>query len=121
MAVTISDVEMQSSMGWDQLPDQNKQHLLDQAEREVTDLYSGRVSTLSEIEGNKDDLVELVAAHKFELASGGEAQSESATGGSVNYNTVTGEIPNGWSETRYGRQALEYIRDETGFSMVRTR
>jgi len=119
--VTIDDVEMHSSTGWSQLPDANKTHLLEQAEREVTDLYSGRVSTLAEIEGNKDDLVELVTAHKWELAEGGEAQSESATGGSVNYNTVTGEIPNSWSETRFGRQALEYIRDSQGISMVTTR
>lgn len=126
MAVTVSDVEALSAKGWQHLDDAGggktqKQALLDRAERFVNTTMSDRVATLPEIEGDRDDLISLVAAHHFELASGGEAQSESSTGGSVNYNTVTGEVMNGLSETRYGRMALEYVRDEQGISMVRTR
>jgi hypothetical protein len=79
------------------------------------------VATLSILEGNRDDFVRWVAAHYAELSMGGEAQSESATGGSVNYNTVTGENLNGLSETRYGRQALDYVRSRANIGLVLTR
>ena len=121
MPPSISDVENHSSTGWSQLADAKKTHLLDIATQEANDIYGGRVATLSILEGNKDDFIEYLAAHKWELAEGGEAQSESATGGSVNYNTVTGEVMNGLSETRYGRQALEYLRDESRIGFVKTR
>lgn len=121
MAPSVSEVRLLSSTGWEgTYQDSEVQQFIDFAEREVKGLYGGRVSTLSETEGDLDDLIALVAAHKLELAEGGEAQSESATGGSVNYNTVTGEVPNGWSETRYGRQALDYIRQMQSIGMVRT-
>ena len=120
MAVTVSDVEDWDSKSWSQLDSTKKSNLLDKAERYVSTVFDGRVATLSEIEGDRDDLITLVAAHFWELAEGGEAQSESATGGSVNYNTVTGEVYNGLSETRYGRMALEYVRDESQIGIVRT-
>lgn len=121
MAPTIDDVELLSSQGWQgTFEPQEIQDIIDFAEREVKGLYGGRVATLSETEGDLDDLIALVAAHKLELAEGGEAQSESATGGSVNYNTVTGENLMGWSETRYGRQALDYLRQLQSIGIVKT-
>lgn len=119
--VTRSEVEDLRADGWQALDGTKKDNLIDIATRQVDDLYSGRVATLGEIEGDTDDLKKLVSAHLFELAEGGEAQSESSTGGSVNYNTVTGETYAGWSETRYGRQALEYIRDEQSIGLVTTK
>lgn len=121
MAITRSDVEPLSATSWDSLSDSKKDELINIAERQVDDLYGGRVATLGEIEGNTDDLKKWVAAHLFELAEGGEPQSESGTGGSINYNTSPGELPKGWSTTRYGQQALEYVRDETSIGFVRTR
>ena len=121
MAPTVSDVEDWASKEWNALDSTKKQNLLDKADRFVSSNFGGRVSTLPEIEGDRDDLISLVAAHFYELSEGGEAQSESSTGGSINYNTVTGETYNGLSETRYGRMALEYVRDEQSVGMVRTR
>ena len=120
MTPTIAEVESLSNMGWQGLDDTLKQDLLDISEREADTIYSGQTSTLSILEGNRDDFIKYLAAHKWEQAEGGEAQSENAGGGSVTYNTVTGEIPKGLSETRYGRTALEYIRDEMSISVVRT-
>lgn len=120
MAPTIAEVESLDAKGWNSLDDTKKQDLLDMAERQANQLHEGRVSTLSIIDGDQDDFIKFLSAHLWTLAEGGEAQSESATGGSVNYNTVTGEVPNGLSETRYGRQALEYIRDDQGIGFVTT-
>lgn len=120
MPPTVAEVESLSSTGWSSLETSKKEDLLDMAERQANDLHSGRVGTNAIIDGDKDDFIKLLAAHMYEIAEGGEAQSESSTGGSVNYNTVTGEIPNGLSETRYGRQALEYIRDDSGIGFVTT-
>lgn len=117
--VTVSDVEALSSTGWKQaLEPTQKSALLEIAKNEAGDLYGGRVSTLSEQEGNRDDFVKWLAAHKFELATGGEAQNEGSQGGSVNYNTVTGDPMNSLTETRYGRVALEYLRQGQSISFV---
>jgi hypothetical protein len=120
MAVTRADVEKLDSKSWSQLPDNHKDELLNIAERQASDIYGGDVSTLSIIEGNRDDFVKYLAAHLWELAEGGEAQSESSTGGSVNYNTVTGNPMSSLTETRFGRVAQEYVRDESGIGLVRT-
>jgi hypothetical protein len=120
MAPTVSDVEALSSMSWENFDQSKKQELLDMAEREADQLYAGNVSTLPEIEGDRDDFIKLLAAHKWELAEGGEAQSESNTGGSVNYNTVTGDTIDNLSQTRYGREAESYLRNSASIGFVTT-
>lgn len=120
MAVSVSDVENLDSMGWQSLGSTQKQDLLEIAEREADSIYSGDTSTISILEGNRDDFIKYLAAHKWEQAEGGEAQSENAGGGSVTYNTVTGDVLKGLSETRFGRTAMEYLRSEQSFGIVRT-
>lgn len=119
MAVAIEDVEKLDSKSWSQLPDSHKTEMLNIAENRADTMYGGDASTLSIIEGNRDDFVKYLTAHLWELAEGGEAQSESSTGGSVNYNTVTGETMNSLTQTRYGREALEYL-DRGGVGIVRS-
>lgn len=121
MAVTIDDVEALDSTGWTQLTDSKKQELLDIAERQINGPLSARVSTLPTVIGDQDDALKFLAAHYWELAEGGESQSESSQGGNVNYNTVTGEWSDGLSETRYGRTLRDtYLRDKLGIGMVTT-
>ena len=117
--VTIEDVENLSSKGWTQLIDEKKQALLDRAEREANGIYSKRVSTLPTIVGQKDDFIMLLAAHHWELAQGGEAQSESSSGGSVNYNNPQGDTELSLTQTRYGREAYRYLRDNQGIGVIR--
>jgi hypothetical protein len=119
MAVTISDVEKLDSKSWSQLPDSHKTEMLNIAQRRADNQYGGDASTLSIVEGSRDDFVKWLAAHLWELAEGGEAQSESGAGGSVNYNTVTGETFDDLGQTRYGRVAREYV-DRGGAGIVRT-
>lgn len=121
MAVTIDDVESLDSTGWTQLNDTKKQDLLDIAKNQIEGPLSARVSTLPTIIGDQDDALKFLAAHYWELAEGGESQSESSQGGNVNYNTVTGDWTDGLSETRYGRALRDtYLRDKLGIGVVRT-
>lgn len=121
MAVTVSDVENHSSNGWQHLEQDKKQHLLEVARDEVNTLYSGRVSTLDQIKGDKDRLIEYVTAHKYQLAEGGDPSSESGGGGNASYDLKNRDVPSGWTETKWGRQAIDYIRDDAQIGVVRTR
>lgn len=120
MAVTVADVEDLSAKGWEHLDTPKKEALLTDARAERDTLYTEKVATLPTLDGDKDVFTKNLAAHKWELASGGESQSESATGGSVTYNTVSGETLNSLTETRFGRTALEHLRNKARIGIVRT-
>jgi len=120
MAVTKEDVEDLSSMGWSQLNDSKKDDLLSIAQEITNGVYSGRIATLGEVEGNREDFEKWVAAHVWELAEGGEAQSESGEGGSVNYNSAAADVEDWLSLTRYGMGAKVYIRYDSKIGMVTT-
>ena len=122
MAVTLSDVEELDAQGWQQIDDAVKQESLDRARRLLDNQFSDRVATLPTFVGSRDDGLKLLAAHLIEMATGGEAQSESTEGSSVTYNTVTGETVDNLTETRYGRQFSDYyLRDRLGIGVIRPR
>jgi hypothetical protein len=118
---TVSDVEALSSTGWKQLADTKKQALLDDAIEETDSLYSDRQARMPTLDGSRSIFIKNLAAHKWELAEGGESQSESNGGGSVSYNTVTGDAIESLQQTRYGRTALDHVRDRQGLGIARTR
>ena len=118
---TVADVEAVSSTSWEQLDIDKKQALLDDAIREAESIYTGRFARLPTIEGDETIFKKYLAAHKWEIAEGGEPQSESAGGGSVTYNTVTGDALSNLQQTRYGREALNHVRDEQGIAIERSR
>lgn len=121
MAVSKSDVEDLDSTGWTQLSDSKKDELLNIAETLIDGQLSEQQSHFSTLQGDRDDAVQWLAAHFFELAEGGESQSQSTQGGNVNYNTVTGEWTNSLSETRFGRVLNDmYLRNRQGLGIVRT-
>ena len=121
MSITRTDVEALSSTGWDQLNDDKKDELIEIAESLVDGQLSKRQSRFSSIEGNRDHAKRLMCAHLWELAQGGESQSDNTQGGSVSFNTVTGEWQQSLTETRYGRMLNDlYLRDRQGLSIVRT-
>jgi len=122
MAVTKSDVENYGSKGWQQLDTDVKDELLSHAQALIQNQFQDRVATLPTLIGNEEDATKLLTAHLWELAEGGEAQSESGEGGNVTYNTVTGETINSLTETRYGRMFSDlYLRDRLGIGVVRSR
>lgn len=122
MAVTTSDVDNLSSTGWTQLDSGKKTELLNTAEALVDGQLSTQQSRFPTLEGDRDDAVTWLAAHFYELAEGGEAQSENSQGGSVSFNTVTGEWMSTLSETRYGRVLSDfYLRNRQSLGIVKTR
>jgi len=111
-------VEQVSSTGWTQLSDSRKNELIRQALGERDTLYSGDMSRLPTLDGDGEVFTINLAAHKWELAEGGEAQSESGEGGSVNYNTSGGE--DYLEQTRYGKTALRHIWQDNSIAVTRT-
>jgi len=122
MSVTIADVESLDATGWSQMDQAVKEQALERARRLLDNQFSDKVATLPTFVGSRDDGLKLLTAHLIELAQGGEAQSESSEGGSVTYNTVTGEPLDSLSETRYGREFQDfYLRDRLGIGVIRSR
>jgi len=111
-------VEQVSSTGWTQLSDSRKNELIRQALGERDTLYSGDMSRLPTLDGDGEVFTINLAAHKWELAEGGEAQSESGEGGSVNYNTSGGE--DYLEQTRYGKTALRHVFQDNSIAAVRS-
>ena len=122
MSVTVEDVENYGAKGWNQLDPDVKEEMLNHANNLMDHQFSARVSTLPTFQGDRDDGLKLLTAHLWELSTGGEAQSESSEGGSVTYNTVTGDPIDSLRETRYGRQFADlYLRDRLGIGVVNSR
>lgn len=95
------------------------EQLIEAAERMAQDLYGDAILFTSEQQGNAKDFVILLACHKWALREG-EPQSESQAGGSVTYNTVTGEVQDSLSQTKWGREALGYLGDQPNISVFKT-
>lgn len=121
MAVSRADVESLDSKSWTNLDNTKKDDLLSDAEAEVNTLYSDQVSTLPTIEGDTDVFTKNLAAHKWELAEGGEATSESNTGGNVSYNLGNpNEVYMYLSQTRFGKTCIGHLGGRSGIGLVRT-
>ena len=118
--IEIKHVERGSSQEWDSLSDKQKQQMLLEAKQGATTIYGGRLSRVPRIR-DRVLFVINVARHYWQQAEGGDPQSESATGGSTSYNTVTGEAMRELTTTRYGQRALEIIRDDQSTGIVKTR
>ena len=122
MSVTVEDVENYAAKQWQQLDGDVKQEQLELAESMLANQFSERMATLPNFKGDRDFGKKLLTAHLWELAQGGEAQSESSEGGSVTYNTVTGNAVDSLQETKYGRLFRDqFLFDELGVGVVRSR
>lgn len=114
----VAQVENLSSTGWTQLSDGRKKEAIRAAISERDTMYSGRMSRMPTLDGDGEYFTLNLAAHKMELAEGGEAQSESGEGGSVNF--TTGNPEDYLSLTRYGQTASRHISYDHSISAVRT-
>lgn len=110
MDTTRSDVD--SVYGQRAMSDSAADDLVGMANRLADDVYSDKIRTLGEREGNEKDFKTLLAAHYWALREG-EAASESQTGGSVSYAWAQAQADDATlTETRFGRQARTYLRSE---------
>lgn len=120
MAVSRSDVENLASKSWNALSDTKKDAMLEDARKETNTIFSGQVATLPTLEGDRDVFVKNLAAHKWTLAEGGEAETESSTGGSVTYKTNPAQMDEYLSLTRFGETAKAHLRTQQSIGFVRT-
>lgn len=112
---TRSDVD--AVYGDRAMSDGDADSLVSIANRLADDVYGGRIRTLGEVEGNEKDFKTYIAAHLWALREG-EAQSESQTGGSVNYTwSSPGDAEESLTQTHWGRQALMYLRSGASISV----
>jgi len=120
--VTVAMVEDMSSTGYSQLDPDVKEQRLEIARNKMKNQYSQRVATLPNVDGDRVDALIYLAQHEFELAEGGQAESESGEGGNVTYRTPTENDPGSLGLTSPGYQFWdEYLFDEQGISVVRSR
>lgn len=114
----IEKVENLSSTGWQNMTRDRKADLIEDALGEKDTMYSGRMSRTPTLDGDADVFVKNLAAHKWELSEGGEAQSESGEGGSTNYRGANAE--DYLELTRYGQTASRHVAYDHSISAVRT-
>ena len=115
----IDQVDNGSSTGWSQLSRGRKEELIREALGERDTLYSGRMSRLPTLDGDAEVFTLNLARHKWELAEGGEAQSESGEGGSVSYQGG-GAGEDYLKLTRYGKTALRHVWKDSSIAAIRS-
>ena len=77
------------------------------------------MSRLPTLDGDAEVFTLNLARHKWELAEGGEAQSESGEGGSVSYQGG-GAGEDYLKLTRYGKTALRHVWKDSSIAAIRT-
>ena len=114
----ISDVENLSSTGFSQLSRSRKVRAIRDALGERETIYHNDMARFPTLDGEAETFLLNLAAHKMELAEGGEPQSESGEGGSTSYNQ--GNPESYLDLTRFGRTAKRHVRNEESVGIVRS-
>jgi len=115
---TVEEVRDMSSTGFKQLGDSKIQDCIDDAVSELGTIYDGRMSRFPTFDGDRNVFLKNLAAHKATKREGGEAQSESGEGGSVNYRG--GNVEEYLDLTRYGQTAERHISYDHSIAAIRT-
>jgi len=113
-----TSVEQLAKDGWQNLDDGRKDDLIRQALGERDTLYTGRMARTPTLDGDREVFSLNLAAHKWELATGGEPESESGEGGNVSYRR--GQVEDYLESTRFGRTAFRHVDDGSSTSIVRS-
>lgn len=82
--------------------------LIDEAVTMFNSVFSDEILFTSEVQGDQDQAVRILARHKWALALG-ETTSESQSGGSESYN-IPQSTERSLRRTTYGLEFLEYLR-----------
>lgn len=115
---TPSDIK--DELGPTGVSDAAIQKVIDRSKRLKDTVFSGRVRAQGEIEGNQDDFWFYLACHLVTIDEGGETGTESQSGGSVSFAHLSPQGDRALNETRYGRTAQLYLRDELSIGVEKT-
>jgi hypothetical protein len=118
VTVSVSDVEALDATSWQSLDQDKKQALLDDAKRELETMYRGDTARFPTLQGDEQVFIKNLAAHKWELAEGGEVNSANQTGGSTSYQT--GNAEDYLTLTRFGTTCKRHIDSELSVGIVRS-
>jgi len=112
------DIAELSATGWDNLGNDHYDRAIKGAITERNSIYSGLMSRTPTLDGDEETFLLNLAAHKLELAEGGQAESENSGNGSVNYHS--GQPDDYLTLTRFGQTALRHVRNDESISIVRS-
>lgn len=102
-----------------ELSSSDASQLITEAENMFNSIFSDQILFTSEVQGDEDDALRLLARHKWALALG-ETTSESQTGGSQSKN-IPSSTERSLKRTTYGMEFLEYVRgNEPNISLFST-
>jgi len=117
--IDVDDIRQYDAKEFTAIEDSQIQFHIDRAIDMTEQIFDGRQSTISVIEGNRDHFTELLTAHRITLIEGGDAQSENSVGGDANYSIVQGNVDNYLEQTKWGREASQYIDHDESTGVVR--
>ncbi len=112
------EVKALSSTGFTQLADSRVDRAIKGALSERDSIYSGRMARFPTLDGDREEFSLNLAAHKMQLAEGGQPQSESGEGGSASYQM--GQVEDYLDQTTFGVTAKRHIREEESLGIVRS-
>jgi hypothetical protein len=118
--VSITDAEVQEVYGEkDPGLSSGKQTALRQiAERLTEDAFGGRLTTLSEIEGDEEDFTKYLAAFLWDTAEGRSLNQEFQTGNAAPVERVKSDPTSALSGNPYGEVCLLYLRNRSNIGLI---
>ncbi len=112
-----TEVKALSATGFTQLSDGRIDRAIKGALGERDTMYSGRMARFPTLDGDAEEFSLNLAAHKAQLAEGGQPQSESGEGGSTSYQL--GQVEDYLDQTIFGQTAKRMVRNEESLGIVR--
>lgn len=118
--VTITDDQVQEVFGEKDpgLSSAKKTALRQIAERLTDQVFSGRLTTLSEIEGSEEDFTKYLAAFLWDTATGRSLNQEFQSGNAAPVSRVKSDPQSALSGNPYGEVCLLYLRNRSNIGLV---
>jgi hypothetical protein len=119
VSITASDVQEIYGEQTTSLDPGKQDALVQVAERLTENVFDGRVSRFTEIEGDTEDFTKYVAAHLWEIAERKRLNNEFQTGFSADVEGMRSDPESALSGTPYGNIALTMLRGRASIGIVR--
>lgn len=121
--VSITDSEVQEVYGEKEpgLSSAKQTALRKIAERLTDNNFSGRLATLSEVEGDEEDFTKYLAAFLWDTAEGRSLNQEFQTGNAAPIERVKSDPQSALSGNPYGEVCLLYLRNRANIGLITMR
>jgi len=119
VTITVQDIQDVYGEQTPSLSSSKQTTLKDIAERLTEQVFDGRVSRVSEIEGDKEDFTAYLGAHLWEISERKNLNEEFQTGFSADVESLQSDPESALSGTPYGEVCLMMIRQRSNIGIVR--